>query len=169
MPFRKPVWLRTFDYVGEYRYSFTLCTWQRRRIFIGDAVVAAVLSRFVRSAEETGIAILAYCFMPDHLHILATGTSPLGDARRFITRAKQATGYAYSQDTGQRLWQRYSWDHVLRSDEVTLTVLKYILGNPVRAGLAAHPLDYPIAGSLVYSREQLMDAFAADSVDCLAG
>jgi hypothetical protein len=46
---------------------------------------------------------------------------------------------------------------VLRDDEVTQTVAKYILENPVRAGLMREPLDYPFSGSLVYSREQLVD------------
>ncbi len=169
MAFRKRVWLKQFDYTGEHRYSFTICTWQRKMIFTTEEVVASVLSHFVQHAQRTDIAILAYCFMPDHLHLLAAGTSPVGDARRFIAAAKQATGYCFARDAGQRLWQRYSWDHVLRSDEETLAVMKYILANPVRAGLVASPLDYPFSGSCVYTKEALVNAFAVNTIDCQAG
>jgi putative transposase len=169
MPFRKHVWLRSFDDIGEHRYSFTLCTWKRRAVFADADVVTSVLVQFQRSGDLQGMAILAYCFMPDHLHLLTAGTTPMSDARRFIIKAKQATGYEHAKRTGTRLWQRYSWDHVLRSEEVTLDALKYILTNPVRAGLVSHPLEYQFSGSLVYSREQLISAFVVTGFDGRAG
>jgi hypothetical protein len=49
------------------------------------------------------------------------------------------------------------FEHVLRDDEVTQMVGKYVLENPVRAGLVKEPLDYPFSGSLVYQRDQLLD------------
>jgi len=42
-----------------------------------------------------------------------------------------------------RLWQRESFDHILRSDEKLAEVREYICMNPVRAGLAATPDEYP--------------------------
>jgi hypothetical protein len=37
--------------------------------------------------------------------------------------------------------------------------MRYILANPVRAGLVDRPLDYQFSGSLIYERASLMEAF----------
>ena len=59
---------------------------------------------------------------------------------------KQKTGFDYSKRTGVRLWQAGFFDHVLRSDESTERHVDYVLGNPVRAGLARTVGEYPFAG-----------------------
>jgi hypothetical protein len=60
---------------------------------------------------------------------------------------KQKTSYEWKRRHGVELWQRGYIDRILRADEDTLTVARYILDNPVRAGLVASPLDYPFSGS----------------------
>jgi hypothetical protein len=47
---------------------------------------------------------------------------------------------------------------VLRGDEATLGVARYILENPVRAGLVARVEDYPFAGSMVYPIAEILAA-----------
>ena len=47
---------------------------------------------------------------------------------------------------------------VLRDDEATLIVARYILENPVRAGLVATPESYPFSGSEVYALGEILDA-----------
>ena len=111
------------------------------------------------------MAILAYCFMPDHLHLLAAGTTDASDARRFTDFGKQLSGYEYQQATGARLWQKLSWDRVLRADDDTAAVMRYLLLNPVRAGFVERPLDYAGSGSLVFDRDALLDVFA-EHTDC---
>ncbi len=96
--------------------------------------------------------------MPDHLHLLVEGTSDDSDGKRFIRAFKQYSGYYYSQKCHGTLWQRYGFEHVLRDDETTVAVVKYILGNPVRAGLAATIEGYPFVGSLVYQLRDLINS-----------
>jgi putative transposase len=131
----------------------------RQPIFRSVAHAERTLSQISRSAERHAFAILAYCFMPDHLHLLIGGEAASSDARRFIDLCKQLSGYAHKQATGNRLWQRSAWDRVLRSQDDTTTVIRYLLLNPVRAGLVERPLDYPGSGSLVFDREALLDVF----------
>ncbi len=94
--------------------------------------------------------------MPDHLHLLVEGTSDGSDCRRLITEAKQYAGFYYAKAHGARLWQRYGYEHVLRDDEPMQVIARYILENPIRAGLVARVEDYPFLGSLVYSLADLM-------------
>jgi REP element-mobilizing transposase RayT len=93
--------------------------------------------------------------MPDHLHLLIEGTSEDSDLLAFVHVMKQRTAYEYRRSRGATLWQKGYYEHVVRDDEATLDIARYVLANPVRAGLVAEPRDYPFSGSLVFSREQL--------------
>jgi hypothetical protein len=60
-------------------------------------------------------------------------------------------GFSPAQSLAQtrklKLWQPSYYDHVLRKDEDTLNVARYILDNPVRKGLVKHFLEYGFSGS----------------------
>jgi putative transposase len=155
-----PGHLKTFSYVGLHRYSLTFCTHERRTLFVDSAVVELVTKNLLRAATEQQFAVTAYCFMPDHVHVLIEGLSEDSDCKQFIKRFKQYAGYYYSQARRDTLWQRYGFEHVLRDDEVTLTVARYILANPVRAGLVRTVQEYPFVGSLVYELKDLIDSLS---------
>jgi len=154
----QPGHLKTFDYLGLHRYFLTFCTNYRRHAFQNGDVVNLVLAQISRTARESAFELLAYCFMPDHLHLLVEGTGDNSNCRRFIKSAKQYSGYYFEKDFKQKLWQRYGFERVLRDDEATLVVARYILNNPVRAGLVADPRDYPFAGSEKYSVDEILEA-----------
>jgi hypothetical protein len=46
---------------------------------------------------------------------------------------------------------------VLRDDEDTRRVARYILENPVRGGLMASPEEYPFLGSGVWSVKEILE------------
>jgi len=158
-----PGHLETFTYVGLHRYSLTFCTNQRRRLFTEKAAVDLVLQQISRAATENHFDVIAYCFMPDHLHLLVEGKADDSDLKPFIARAKQYSGFYYSKAHQSTLWQRYGFEHVLRDEEATVIVAKYILENPIRAKLAERVEDYAFAGSLVYSVSDLLAGIAAAS------
>jgi putative transposase len=155
-----PGHFEAFTYVGCYRYCLTFCTDHRRHLFTSNETVNLVLEQISRAAGENQFAIVAYCFMPDYVHLLIEGQSESSDCRRFIARAKQYSGFYYSKAFDGRLWQRYGYEHVLRDDEETSAVAKNILNNPIRAGLAEKVEDYPYVGSLVYELRVLLEAVA---------
>jgi putative transposase len=141
-----------------YRYSLRYSTDARRPLFTRSEVVELVLSHFFQQAFTTDFVILAYCFMPDHVHLLIEGTHDRSDCRQFITRGKQYSGFYFAKEFGGQLWQRYGFERVLRDDESTLVVTRYILANPIRAGLVERVEDYPFLGSQVYSVKELLEA-----------
>jgi putative transposase len=118
------------------------------------------LSQISRAATEGRFSVMAYCFMPDHLHLLVQGQSESADGREFAIRAKQYSGYYYQRQFGRKLWQRYSYERTLRADEDTLVVARYILENPVRAKVAETVLAYPFVGSLVCELKDLIESAA---------
>jgi putative transposase len=154
---RRPSRLRAFSYTGFHQYSLTFCTHHRQRHFIDGRVVSLTLTQFLRAAEEQQFAVLVYCFMPDHAHLLVEGLAETSDGKRFIKLGKQYSGYAFSREFGARLWQPWGFERVLRAEEDTHVVCRYILQNPVRAGLVGRVLDYPYLGSAVHRVEDLLD------------
>jgi len=138
--------IRGFGYVGLYRYSLTICVHARRAVFASREAVTPVLSEIEHVAGAAGFQILAYCFMPDHVHLLVESESETADLRRFMNVWKQRTAFNYARRGGGRLWQVGYFDHVLRSDEDLGRHILYILGNPVRAGLTQTIGEYPFAG-----------------------
>lgn len=152
----RPLRLRTFDYRGPYRYFLTFCTCERRETFRDAQAAAWVITHFRRTARATGFALLAYCVMPDHAHLLVEGTTAAADLRRFAKRAKQASGQAWRNRTRSRLWQEGYYDRVLRGEADAKAMARYIVANPVRAGLARVPADYPHVGSDLWRLDDLI-------------
>jgi len=119
--------------------------------------VEFVRAQFLRAETETGMANVADCFMPDHVHKLVKGESLTSDAKRFIRKAKQYSGFHFSKAFGVKLWQRDGYDRILLRDSEPMQVVRYIIENPVRAGLVEKVEDYPFTGSSLYSIKELVE------------
>ena len=145
-------------YTGLQQYFLTFCTASRQRVFLDAATVGLVRDQILRSAADFYFAVIAYCFMPDHLHMLVEALRDDADAARFVHQAKQRSGYVFSKERGTQLWQPSFYDHNLRGTDATLSVVRYILENPVRAGLVATPEDYPFSGASRYAIRDVMEA-----------
>jgi putative transposase len=135
------------NYVGRCTHFVTFCCQDRRRPFLQTEYAREFISNFREFAQQTGFAVHAYCVMPDHLHALVEGISDVSDLLSFVKIFKQVTAFRYKARTGQRLWQRAYYDHILRPSDSLDGVAWYIWLNPVRAGLCADYKDYPLSGS----------------------
>jgi putative transposase len=162
----RPCRIPNYPYVGEQRYFLTICTQDRATFFVEDHIVYPVIDRFLQTAREHSMAIIVYCVMPDHMHLLVDGESDDADLKRFAKLAKQSTGFWFKQGCGKRLWQKGYYEHVLRDEERTEDVILYIIANPVRKHLVEQPLDYPYWGSSIYSREDLLRSIGLKSQWC---
>jgi putative transposase len=154
----RPPRIAGFSYLGPYRYFLTFCTRNRRTSFNTTEVVEETLRQFLRTAQDEAFAILAYCFMPDHAHFLVEGTRAGSDLRAFVKLAKQRSGAAFALSERRPLWQEGFHDRVLRADEDAKAVARYIVANPVRAGLVVNPGDYPYSGSEVWTTADLIES-----------
>ncbi|HVH25901.1 MAG TPA: hypothetical protein VM818_04040 [Vicinamibacterales bacterium] len=155
MPPRHPDHLRTYAHHASHRFALRFRAADRRRPFVSASPVELVLSQIRRSAVEEQFAVLAYCFMPDHLHLVVEGKAHDSDCRQFSIRSRQYSAFYYLRQFGEPLWQPRALEHVLRDREQAFKAARYILENPVRAGLAAAVADYPFLGSLVYPLSEL--------------
>ena len=139
-PRRSSPRLHSFGYQGSYAYHLILNTRAGLTRFEDGRLVATCRECLAASASQCGFEVVAYCFMPDHVHLLVAGgqDASLG---RFVQHFKQATGHRHPG-----LWQRSYYDHILRREEDLEDVARYIWANPVRAGAVEDVLAYPYSG-----------------------
>jgi len=156
---RRPKRLAGVPYVGYQRYFLTFCTAKRHRAFEKPEIANGCLWQLRRRAAAYDMALIAYCFMPDHVHLVVYGASERADLREFIVSFKQVTGFEYRQRHGRSLWQTGYFERVLRDDEATEAVARYTLENPIRAGLTRGLGEYPFAGSDLYDLQALTTAW----------
>jgi putative transposase len=108
---------------------------------LGREVVRAMRALHERAAVDS----LAFVVMPTHLHWLIVLTGGLG-LDQLMQSVKGAAARRINQRLGRTgvLWQDGYFDHALRHDEDLRAVARYIVANPLRAGLVRHLGDYPL-------------------------
>jgi putative transposase len=107
-------------------------------VCLASALLAErLLVQLRHDAGADYFAVLAYCFMPDHVHLVLEGLSEAADLRRCVARWKQATGHWYKQKYHQTLWMSGYYDRILHDGESTLDAVRYAMSNPIRARLAS--------------------------------
>lgn len=109
-----------------------------------DAMVA-------EGAAQCRARVHAYCWMTNHIHLLMQVSDvPLGNAIRRIA-SRYARKFQYRLSTTGHLFERRYHAVLIDVDRYLLTVVRYIHLNPVRAGLAASPGEYPWSSHAVYT------------------
>ena len=144
LPKRKWVRLRDFDYSQAVPCSVTVCALERREIFVRPDVNGAVVDCLQHEAKRLGFRLIAYCLMPDHLHLLVIPPGAGKDVSALVGAFKsRSTRLLWVKGLQGRLWQSSFYDHVLRKDEDIEAVAAYITANPVRKGMVSYPEEYP--------------------------
>ena len=157
MPLRRPKRLDTFDYIGRYAYSLTICTYQRHRAFADREFACDAVDRLLRTAKKFGFELFAYCLMPDHVHLILLGERGDSDLEAFVRSWNTQLGFQWRRRTGGRLWQGGYFERVIRSDVNLYLAARYVVMNPVRAGLVESPGQYEFTGSTRYTIPELLD------------
>jgi len=148
--------LSYFNYKGQYAYSNTVDCYRNQGIFVEESIVSICLKHLKLVMDKYHFSVYVYCFMPSHLHLLLAGKSEIADMRKSMKIFKQKTGYYFKQKYHKKLWQNSFYDHVLRKDEDIEKVARYILENPVRAGLVNNFWEYKFSGSFVFDIKDLI-------------
>jgi len=124
-------------------YLLTTTTAERTPVF-GEFEVATAACRVLHAqAGPSGLEPLCWVLMPDHLHLLANLRQVRLSSAVGHLKARIAHSANVQRGTTAPLWQRGFHDHALRRDDDVLTIARYIVANPVRAGLAESARAYP--------------------------
>ncbi len=111
---------------------------QRQKVLSNFYTAHAVARSITREHTAGRSQNLCYCVMPDHVHwlmILKNGS--LGQSIHNIKRLSN-----HLSDTSIP-WQRGYFDHAIRDPQNLRAIARYIVANPLRAGLVVRIGDYP--------------------------
>jgi putative transposase len=116
---------------------------RRQEVFFGDDDYAAYKALLAEHCAAAGVAVWAYCLMPNHVHLILV--PPDADGLR---RALGETHRRYTRRINFREgWRGYLWQGRFSSfvmDEAhLLTAARYVELNPVRAGLVKQARAWP--------------------------
>ncbi len=82
--------------------------------------------------------------MPDHFHwLIELGDSSLDELMRRV-KTNSARVINRQRSSSGPLWQAGYHDRALRQEEDVQAVARYVVANPLRAGLVARLGDYPL-------------------------
>jgi REP element-mobilizing transposase RayT len=110
----------------------------------------------LHAAAREGLFCPVYVLMPDHIHLLWMGLRVDTDQRNAMKflRKHLATELSRRSPTGAEFeLQKQSHDSVLRPEDRLRGAFEktcfYILNNPCRKELVAHPRDWPHFGAVI--------------------
>ena len=93
--------LAGFDYKGRYAYHVVLTVKTRSEVFADLEFGRWSASQLAESARLTNFDVLAYCFMPDHTHLLIQGTEDSSFLVAFVQNFKQRTAFRFQTRIGR--------------------------------------------------------------------
>ena len=122
----------------------------RQRIFENDRDCERFVEILGEYKQICGYELYAYCLMGNHVHILLKeGAEPLERVFRRIA-SKYVYWFNVRYDRVGHLFQDRYKSEPVDDDAYFLTVLRYILRNPVEAGLCSRPEQYRFSSCADY-------------------
>ena len=128
----------------HHAYHVTTCTHGRTALFHDPANARLVIAQMRALHDERLLESLAWVLMPDHLHWLFQLSAGV-ELSFVIKRLKGRSALALVRRSGESgaVWQRGFHDHAIRGDEDFQAIARYIVANPLRAGLVRRVGEYP--------------------------
>ena len=125
-------------------YCITTVTRERHPVFADFAPARLLVAELRRLHEAGSVRSLAWVVMPDHLHwlIQLDDCWPLSRVMKTLKAQSALTINRYRCQQGS-LWQRAYYDRAIRKEDDLRQIARYIVANPLRAGLVRDIGSYP--------------------------
>ncbi|MEK7171235.1 MAG: transposase [Patescibacteria group bacterium] len=112
-------------------------------IFFGDEDRRLYLGLLRKFAIETGFLVIAYCLMPNHVHLLVRQRGQDGPSK-LISRLHTSYSMYFNKKFGKvgHLFQGRYKQKIVADDNYLVCLLSYIHLNPVKDQLTLKPESY---------------------------
>ena len=115
----------------------------KQQVFFDDEDRRRYLCFLCRYCHEDGLRILAYCLMPNHIHIVGVPARKESLSRALQRTQQEHTSHInYKYGRCGHLWHGRFYSCPMDLDH-TVCALGYVELNPVRARMVEFPWDYP--------------------------
>jgi putative transposase len=116
---------------------------RKEKVFFEPGDYGRYLAFLKEGAEKSGTAVWAYCLMPNHVHIIAVPSQADGLRALFADSHRRYTNYInWRNGWSGHLWQG-RFGSVAMDEDHLAEAARYVLLNPVRAGLVKRAEDWP--------------------------
>jgi REP element-mobilizing transposase RayT len=112
-------------------------------LFLRMPEVAKMVTDAIYYRDLRAYRLHAFVVMPNHVHLLMTPLVAVSKVMQSLKWFTAREGNRMLGLTGQPFWQEESYDRLVRNEAEFQRIVRYIERNPVTAGLAARPEDFP--------------------------
>ena len=125
-------------------YHLMFVTQAREPLFSDLFIARLLILALKREHDRNHVQSMAFAVMPDHVHWLIS----LGGRKSLAAVANNAKSRSARQINARlcghgQVWQKGYYDRAIRRDEDIEGIARYIVANPLRAGLVRSVRDYP--------------------------
>lgn len=117
--------------------------------WLRDPPIAELVCDVLHNRDTMTYELLAYCVMPNHLHVVLTPLRRDAESYHSLSRIMHTIKSYTAHKANVMLvrkgafWQGESYDHYVRDADELQRIVYYVLWNPVKAGLVAEWTDWP--------------------------
>ena len=124
-------------------YFVTTVTHQRNKLFNDFSSSRIVINTMKHLNDDKYVNSLSWVVMPDHLHWLFQ-LGEKGSLPEVIKRLKAISAQRINKELNRQgqVWQKSYYDRGMRCDEDIKKLSRYIVANPLRAGLVEEIGEY---------------------------
>jgi len=153
--------------VPELPHHITQRGVRRMDVFFSDDDRTEYIKHLAEQGKRCVVSFLAWCLMSNHVHLIAVPDSETSLARGIGEAHRRYTRYVNFREG----WRGYLFQGRFHSlpleGSYLLAAVRYVLRNPVRAGIAKEPWDYEWSSAKWSVGETVDDPLAVQS-DMLA-
>ncbi len=115
----------------------------RQVVFQKDKDYDVFVSLMYQAKERIPMSVYAYCLMPNHFHLVVMPTIAvdLSKSMQWLMTS-HVRRYHRHYGTSGHVWQGRYKSFIVKQDDYLLNLLRYVEGNPVRAGLTMSARDW---------------------------
>ena len=125
-------------------YHITTVTKDRTPRFASLSAARCVVRAMIRIEDSRIADTWAFVIMPDHVHwILQLQHQSTLSACVGSMKSQSATSIRRRRISHETTWQRGFHDRAIRQNDDLIAIARYLVANPLRAGLVSTIGDYP--------------------------
>jgi REP element-mobilizing transposase RayT len=116
--------------------------------YLSNSCIANLVSESIHYRDGKVYDLIAFCIMPNHIHLVFTPLEETPEKYYSLSKImhslKRHTAREANKFLGRwgEFWQHENYDHFVRDETELERIVKYVLYNPVKAGLVKEQSDW---------------------------
>jgi len=105
--------------------------------YLANSEIAEICKYSLHYPDGKDYELICYCVMPNHIHLvfeLIEGNKGISKIMQSIKRTSARKSNQVLNQSG-KFWQDESYDRLVRDEKELFFIIRYVLMNPVNAGL----------------------------------